>query len=90
MKYLIAGLVIAAVLAWVARSRATGRARPPVPPVPPAGSGPNAKSKAAQASEMLRCAHCGIHLPRSEALLVGGQVYCSDEHRQRGPDHTHG
>ena len=31
------------------------------------------------------CAHCGIHLPRSEALLQNGRTWCSADHAQRGP-----
>jgi uncharacterized protein len=34
---------------------------------------------------MVRCAHCGIHLPRSDALLVHGQTWCSKEHARLGP-----
>ncbi|CAB3652130.1 PP0621 family protein [Achromobacter insolitus] len=34
---------------------------------------------------MVRCAHCGIHLPRSEALLQNGQTWCSAEHARLGP-----
>lgn len=37
------------------------------------------------ASELVRCAQCGVHLPRSEARLVGGRVYCSTEHARLGP-----
>ncbi len=34
---------------------------------------------------MVSCAHCGLHLPRQDALPAGERYYCSDEHRQRGP-----
>lgn len=34
---------------------------------------------------MERCAHCGIHLPRSEAVLLNGQTWCSAEHARLGP-----
>jgi uncharacterized protein len=34
---------------------------------------------------MVRCAHCGIHLPRSEALQQNGQTWCSSEHARLGP-----
>lgn len=34
---------------------------------------------------MVRCAHCGIHLPRSEALLQNGQTWCSADHARQGP-----
>jgi uncharacterized protein len=30
---------------------------------------------------MVECAHCGLHLPRSEAIEAAGQSYCSAEHR---------
>jgi len=33
---------------------------------------------------MVRCAHCGVHLPRSEALLLGGQFWCGEEHARLG------
>ena len=36
------------------------------------------------AEAMVRCEHCGIHLPRSEAVLIGGQVWCSQEHARLG------
>jgi uncharacterized protein len=31
--------------------------------------------------DMVRCAHCGVHLPRSESILAGGKFFCSAEHR---------
>jgi uncharacterized protein len=37
--------------------------------------------------DMVRCAHCGLHLPRSDALPGGAgdppALYCSAEHRAR-------
>ena len=30
---------------------------------------------------MLACAHCGVHLPRDEALPGRGGVFCGDAHR---------
>ena len=32
--------------------------------------------------DMVRCAVCGVHLPRSESITSHGEFYCSDEHRQ--------
>jgi len=29
---------------------------------------------------MVQCAHCAVHLPRSEAFLVDGNFYCSQAH----------
>lgn len=37
------------------------------------------------AEEMVRCAQCGVHLPKSESILAGGSFYCSDAHRR---EHT--
>ncbi len=33
---------------------------------------------------MVQCAHCGLHLPESEALFGGKQPYCTEAHRQAG------
>ena len=46
------------------------------------GAPPHAQGKA---QDMVRCATCGVHLPRSEALSgANGLQYCSQEHRS-GP-----
>lgn len=31
--------------------------------------------------DMVRCAHCGVHLPKSESILAGGSFFCCAEHR---------
>lgn len=36
----------------------------------------------ASAEEMVRCVQCGVHLPKSESILAGGNFYCSDAHRR--------
>jgi uncharacterized protein len=36
------------------------------------------------AEGMVACAHCGVHLPRSEAMPVRGLHYCSAAHRDAG------
>ena len=44
------------------------------PATPPAVGAPQA---------MVRCAHCGLHLPASDAIAgPGDTVYCSTAHRQ--------
>lgn len=55
----------------------------------PRANGPaRARHRAAPAmaspEAMVRCAHCGIHMPRSEAMLIGGQTWCSTEHAKLG------
>lgn len=34
-----------------------------------------------EVEKMVRCAHCGVHLPRRDALLARGETFCSQEHR---------
>ena len=33
---------------------------------------------------IMRCEHCGVHVPASEAITDGDRVYCSEAHRQAG------
>lgn len=37
------------------------------------------------AEDMVTCAHCGVHLPRSEALAARSLHYCSAAHRDAPP-----
>ena len=75
MKYL---LVLAVVLLVLGLARARRRVdSKPVRPAP----GPEAATE-----EMVRCAHCGVHLPRRDALVGGASgLYCSEAHRLAGP-----
>ena len=34
------------------------------------------------AEDMVRCAHCGVHLPRGDSVTAGDHSFCSKEHRQ--------
>lgn len=34
--------------------------------------------------DMVKCAHCGVNLPRSEAIFSKGEFYCSVEHQKLG------
>jgi uncharacterized protein len=39
--------------------------------------------KAPTAGEaMVRCDHCGLNVPKSEALAEGDRWYCSEDHRR--------
>lgn len=31
--------------------------------------------------DMVRCKHCGVHLPKSESVTCDGDFYCSTTHR---------
>lgn len=37
-----------------------------------------------QATRIVRCEYCGLHVPEPEAVRHEGHVYCSDEHRRLG------
>jgi len=40
------------------------------------------RRRAGEAEQMVRCAQCGVHLPRSESIASGGSFFCSAEHRR--------
>ena len=53
------------------------RARTPTAP-------PTPKATLGKSEEMVRCHHCGVYLPRSEAVLKSGHLWCSKEHADQG------
>jgi uncharacterized protein len=72
MKFLVLAAVVGVVLWFTLRRglRAAPRGRPPDAPKP---------------VTMVRCAHCGAHLPPDEAVADADLRYCSDAHRRLGP-----
>jgi len=42
------------------------------------------KPDMSHAEAMVRCDHCGIHLPRSEAFLSNGRTWCGPDHARLG------
>lgn len=38
------------------------------------------QASSSKPEDMVRCAVCGVHLPRSEGFASRGKFYCSDEH----------
>lgn len=75
MARLLIWLVVAGLVWWLWRTRE----RPPATQSPPPQSSPEAVS-------MVRCHHCGVHLPAGDALRDGAnQPYCCGDHRQLGP-----
>lgn len=78
MKYLIV-LVVVLVGVWFWRNNRRSELgektrRPPAPPV----AGPK------QATEVVACSICAVHLPRPDALPGSHGLYCSEEHRRQG------
>jgi uncharacterized protein len=41
-----------------------------------------ADASVAAGESMVPCAHCGVNVPRSEALESAGRFFCSEEHRR--------
>ncbi len=75
MKFLLVLLVVAVgFFVWRAGRRDKTEERVQPPP----------QTKAVQ--DMVACAHCGLHLPRPEALAGQRGAYCSDDHLQRAGD----
>ena len=90
MKYLLVLLVVV-VVAWVMLGRGRGRGRGDTrraakdsPAAKPGAATPSDGAGAAQA--MIACSHCGLHLPRAEAVAdAQGRLFCDDAHRLAGP-----
>ena len=47
------------------------------------------KPRKLSSHDMVKCAHCGIHIPASEALEQDGKHYCSPEHRDADQQQHH-
>jgi uncharacterized protein len=41
--------------------------------------------RAARLEAVVACAHCGVHLPRRDAVVKQGTLFCSDAHALAGP-----
>ena len=80
MKYLVIAAVIAIVVFWLLR---TGKDKSRRAPEPPARRKSASASSAAATETMLGCAECGTFVPASEALMLGRQAFCCEEHRRR-------
>lgn len=72
MKFLLwLGIGVLLVM-WLMRDKKAPAGRPRQPDAGDRGG----------AESMLQCAHCGIHIPASEAVRdPAGAVFCSDAHR---------
>lgn len=73
-RLLILGLAVFAIV-WLLR-RAMAE---------PQDSRRGARSGARSDGELVRCSHCGLHLPRGDALERDGKRFCSEEHARLGP-----
>lgn len=66
---LLIALIVIGLLIWLLRKAFQ---RPSTPPP-------------VEQQKMLRCAHCGLHIPQGEAVMDGDTPYCCTEHRLAGP-----
>jgi uncharacterized protein len=73
MKFLIVLLVVAVAGWMLLRGRKADQSSEPT------------RSRKQSQQTMIRCSHCGIHLPQAEALAGDRGFFCSQEHRLAGP-----
>ena len=43
----------------------------------------NNLSKSTKSGNVLKCQHCGLHVPEQEAIRQGDKVFCSLEHARQ-------
>ena len=68
MKYLILLGLLFGVIMWFKFSR-------------PSTDQQSSDQSDKQPQNMVRCAHCGVHLPENDAIASGKAVYCTAAHR---------
>ncbi len=71
MKYLVLLVVLVVAIGIWRSNRAAPKERGSTPARPPA-----------LPQDMVACAHCGVHVPRADALAHGDRIYCSAEHQR--------
>ena len=72
MKYLVLLIVLAVVVGiWRIRRTPDSSAEKPGP------------RRSALPQDMVACDHCGLHVPRAEALVLGHRAYCCAEHQRQ-------
>lgn len=72
MKYLVWLIVLMLAYGWWRSQRRTNTPHPP-----PTDRTPKAPQ------DIVACAHCGLHLPRTEALLTAQRYYCCTDHQHK-------
>lgn len=71
------------IMAVLLGARLLSRSATKSPPTGKLGkASPNSDMSGAEA--MVRCQHCGIHLPRSEAFLSNSRTWCGPDHARLG------
>lgn len=68
MKYLVLLLIVVAVLGWLRVQRRQNHSQNAAPHSP---------------QDMLPCSHCGVHVPRQDAIAGQRGQYCCAQHQQQ-------
>lgn len=82
--------ILLAIFWWLGSRMRARRAEPPRADadMPRQGAHPDANRRAQE--PMVPCAHCGVHLPRSEAIAYQGLHYCRAGHLPDAQDRSDG
>lgn len=73
MRYLMWLIIAAVVVLWLLHGKKSRMK-----------SAPPKRTTDTATETILECANCGVHIPRSEAVIAtDGVVFCSQEHRIR-------
>lgn len=67
-------LILLAVLVWIIYRLIKGYAK--------SIDKAQTKTRGQVGEDMVRCAHCGVHIPKSEGLFIEGKVFCSEAHHK--------
>jgi len=65
-------LVVLVALGWIAYKKLTSTPQ-----------GPD-RGKSGDYEHMIRCEHCGVHVPDASAIRRGDRAYCCREHADQG------
>jgi uncharacterized protein len=76
MGRLLTLLLLVIVAVWLVRRALRASAR---------RDASSAHSSVPSTGDLVRCAHCGLLLPRAEARGSAGEIYCGEEHARLGP-----
>ncbi len=77
MSRLLFFAVIIAIVYWLLRSyrkRLPGKGAPK--------ESDQREGVPGHAEDMVRCVHCGVHLPKRESIQADGKFYCGEAHRR--------
>lgn len=78
MRYIVVTLALALIVFWIFRA---ARGRGPDQQLPK-GKSESHRPPTLPVEDMVSCAHCGLHLPKAEAIAGKSAMYCSADHRR--------